>query len=393
MQNQADLALRQPSPTQDHVDSFEEFFEHLNQAAKSALPRKPRRYDNVYVLLLRWEDDDLGTQTELDALKVVFEKVYGYSTEEYLIPSHKPAQQLEWKLINFRQAYDAEQNLLILYYGGHGSYETHTKRSIWAPNPMANVMLVWSDLQGVLVRGDSDVVFILDCCFAATASRGTLPGTKEGLWACSSTEVTTGVHDNSFTRNLIEELTPTDTNRLSVVMLHARLLRRYPDKLKKEPWYTYLGDVASPSVEFTPIHNFKKGSKAPTYGIDRSVTEKLVLLAVRLNDAEKIPSRQHWREWVTDLAPKDVASIQALGRLRHRDLVRLEGYFLSGSALILVSLPIFLWERLPDIPAYSFVDFIKAGNVLIPPSISQKVRSHLKKMTGRNAVKKALEGS
>lgn len=213
MQEQLDTAVNRPSSpashAHDHLDSFEEFFGQFNQAANSSIPKLPRTYSDVFVLLLRWEDDDLGTESELDDLEDIFRNIYHYNTERYLIPSNVPSKELEYRLISFRLAHDNKDgtNLLIMYYGGHGSVRYSTaggSESIWRANLNNGATLVWSDLQGVLERAESDVVFILDCCFAASASRGA--GSKEGLWARNSTVYTTGVNDNSVTRNLIEEL-------------------------------------------------------------------------------------------------------------------------------------------------------------------------------------------
>ena len=90
MQDQVDSVVNKfpppapHAPGDDHLDNFEEFFEHLNRAAKSVLPRVSRRHSDTFVLLLRWEDDDLGTETELNDLEDVFRHVYHYNTERYL---------------------------------------------------------------------------------------------------------------------------------------------------------------------------------------------------------------------------------------------------------------------------------------------------------------------
>jgi len=262
MEDQTNSSLDVPSlpapHALDHLDNFEEFFEHLNRAAKSVLPKTSRRHTDAFVLLLRWEDDDLGTETELNDLEDIFQNIYHYNTEIYLIPSNDSTTQLEYKLNDFRRVHDNGTNLLIVYYGGHGSLDNNKNRpskSIWQANQTSRTTLVWSDLQGVLERAKSDVVFVLDCCFAASASR--CAGSKEGLWACNSEVTTTGVNDNSFTRNLIEELKSLSTTRFNIAMLHTRLMRRYrmpgPHMLLTEPWYTYLGDVALPSTEMCPL--------------------------------------------------------------------------------------------------------------------------------------------
>ena len=381
----------------NHLKSFKEFFDHINQAAKTSLPRESRRYAKVHVLLLRWQEDDLGTEKEINDLEEILKGLYNYETERFVIPSDDSTIQLEDALNDFRRARDGEANLLILYYGGHGALEhrsDHAGRSIWKAKKKGGPHLIWSELQGVLERAKADVVFILDCCFAATASRG--PGSKEGLWACNSEVTTTGVNDNSFTRNLIEELKALHATRFNIAILHARLMRRYRQpgdhQLLSEPWYTFLGDDVAPSVEITPQpqrHQCNESLQAPasdsasTSGessatssltsltIDESSVETLVLLGVRLKSSDEIPHLVTWRNWCHVLAPDDVASVHALGRLSTRDLVRLEGYFVSHSNLLLVSMPIFLWDRLPQSPAYSFIGFVKSPNLYISESTSR----------------------
>ena len=396
MQIPADLAADKSllpvldNPLHNHIENFEEFFTHLNQAAKSVLPEIPPRYNDTFVLLLQWEDDDLGTETEVNDLEKVFEDVYHYTTERFRIPSGDPTNQLEYKLNDFRKAYDNGTNLLIIYYGGHGLLEhrfNRPGRSIWLANLNGGPKLVWSDLQGVLERAKSDVVFILDCCFAASASR--CAGSKEGLWACNSEVTTTGVNDNSFTRNLIKELKSLSKSRFNIAMLNANLMRRYRQPgspmLLTEPWYTYLGNVALPSIELIPQlpnqansasiatisteaqdQTLNKSPAVPPLIIDQSMTETLVLLAVHLKDAEQVPRLLSWQNWCHNLAPEDAKSVHALGRLQIRDLIKLEAHFLSNSALILVSMPIFLWDRLPSNPSYSLVGFTKSANLLFP---------------------------
>ncbi len=399
MQNEADSLDNLPPSSDalgdDHLDNFNAFFEHLNRAAKAVLPRACRRYTGAFVLLLRWEDDDLGTEIELKDLEAVFRNIYHYSTERYLIPSVDSTTQLEYKLNDFRKAHDNGTNLLIVYYGGHGSleYNKRPNRSIWQAKQNGGPALGWSDLQGVLERAKSDVIFILDCCFAASAARGT--ASKEGLWACNSEVTTTGVNDNSFTRNLIEELKLISISRFNIAMLHARLMRRYrrpgPHMLLTEPWYTYLGDAALPSAELIPQPQMSSASNdaittgdqnqiSPNFNanaplaVDRSMTETLVLLAVRLKETESMPKLVSWQNWCHDLAPDDVESVHALGRLQIRDLVRLEGHFLSNSTLLLISMPIFIWDRLPDSSSYAFIGFIKSANLLLPSLNTQMER-------------------
>ncbi|KAL9084542.1 MAG: hypothetical protein Q9159_005160 [Coniocarpon cinnabarinum] len=283
--------------TQNHLENFERFFQDLNKAAKSILPRVSRKYSGVVVLLIRWEYDDLDTETEINDLEQLFRDAYHYRTETYLIPSIDSTTELEQRLLSFRTTYDTGDNLLVLYYGGHGSLEPgkqNAGRSVWHARANGPEKLVWSDLQGVLERAKSDVVFILDRCYAPSAT--TSAGSKEGLWACNSGLPTTCVDDNSFTRHLIEELKTLSTSSLiNIAMLHARLMRHVgkpgSPTLLKEPWYTNMGEVALPSAEITPQPQLSTLDNC--LKVDKGMTETLALLAVRLQDVTSAPSR--WR--------------------------------------------------------------------------------------------------
>lgn len=122
--------------TRPHVP-LEQFTNDLTQSLKCTFPTNPKRYDNVHVLLLRWAEDDLGTAGEIKDLEKVFRETYHYTTECETIPSDDSYNTLEYIITHFRKIHDSSDspdgpnNLLILYYGGHGVRESDNK-SIWA---------------------------------------------------------------------------------------------------------------------------------------------------------------------------------------------------------------------------------------------------------------------
>jgi len=73
----------------------------------------------VNVCLIRWEADELGVLEELARLNNVFQ-AYGFQTNVFLIPSTNSHWDLMRKMLDSIQAYDNDQNLLVLYYAGHG---------------------------------------------------------------------------------------------------------------------------------------------------------------------------------------------------------------------------------------------------------------------------------
>lgn len=93
------------------------------------------------VLLLRWTDDDLNVQVELDRLRDIFEFQFGFATEQWNIPSKNPTRTLQAKLYDFQETHQLGSELLIVYYGGHGE-ASRTGKSVWAA-----YVYVFSDLE------------------------------------------------------------------------------------------------------------------------------------------------------------------------------------------------------------------------------------------------------
>jgi hypothetical protein len=75
------------------------------------------RYDRVEVLLLRWEDDELQVEWELNDLEKVLAD-YGF-------------RKTMSKAIEFVEKYEAEDTLFIVYYGGHAKIN-QARQSTWS---------------------------------------------------------------------------------------------------------------------------------------------------------------------------------------------------------------------------------------------------------------------
>lgn len=105
-----------------HVKDLATFGQTLTDAAATAYPTTGTsgRYKAVHVLLLSWVDDDLGVLEEISELDGAFTSIYGYATEQWKIPSIRSHNSLAKQLTGFLERYESEENLLIVYYGGHG---------------------------------------------------------------------------------------------------------------------------------------------------------------------------------------------------------------------------------------------------------------------------------
>ena len=84
----------------------------------------------MHVLLLRWEEDEMGVEYELDDLEKVFKNAYGFETETWLIPTFKSHLALNRKAMQFVDDFGNAENLLIVYYGGHGLMNG-SRQALW----------------------------------------------------------------------------------------------------------------------------------------------------------------------------------------------------------------------------------------------------------------------
>lgn len=114
-----------------HVTDVAALGKVLNDAVAAACPKSSGlRYLEVYVLLLSWEDDDLGVDAEIDALEEVFRTIYGYATERWKIPSSMSHNALVFRLMQCLQHFESSDKLFITYYGGHG-YMNDDRQCVW----------------------------------------------------------------------------------------------------------------------------------------------------------------------------------------------------------------------------------------------------------------------
>ena len=112
-----------------HID-LEKVCKDINDAVKTSFPTPSTQYDAVYVLLLRWEEDDLGTAGEIQELQDVFRNKYHFETESWEIPSVGAYNRLSQKVLDFQKD-KSKRDLLILYYGGHAVGKPKSRDSVW----------------------------------------------------------------------------------------------------------------------------------------------------------------------------------------------------------------------------------------------------------------------
>lgn len=213
-------------------------------------------YKGIFVLLINWIDDDLGTITELEELERTCQESFHCETEIYRIPSRSSYDSLQEKLFSVKKEHGQEGHLLIVYYGGHGKDDA-SKRSVWQAYKNGrrgrpkSPTVAWYDLQSIPKRAPCDFLLLLDCCYAGSAARGDSEGRFEVLAACGAAEQAAPVTKYSFTRNLIQKITSFNHQPFTVEQLYQRLLRDRK-RMLSTPVYRALGEAGSITFDSHP---------------------------------------------------------------------------------------------------------------------------------------------
>ena len=250
------------------------------------------------------------------------------------------------------------------------------------------------------------MLILLDCCEAGSSVGNPSEGHTEIMGACGFESDTPGVGDHSFTRSLIEELRYYGERRrhISTAFLYSKIFARAKDswflrfernadsERRRTPYHIHLTDrsmqrcieltpmapLPPPSVHLPGLHTpasqppsaeqSSATSTSPLEDVDMSdpaesdpsqssetsiesqELQPRVLISVGL-EQEQILRTEDWIDWLK--------SFPALARWIH-----LESAYVSDSNLLLISLPVVLWDMLPKHPAISFISFVRSRNLL-----------------------------
>ena len=263
----------------------------------------------------------------------------------------------------------------------------------------------WSGLQELLENAESDALILLDCCAAASSISATGSGVTEVIAACGFETWAPGVGEHSFTRSLIDELRYWSHGlTLSVAMLHNKVLSRIKywkprfgmtgeHEHRKTPIYIVISHEGNQrSIGLIPLqrngppsvgrvdastqrlHSGSSESSNEAQSIaddslldssqssidrvwpDRGFDHPKVLISLSLEEDQSL-YMDTWVDWIR--------SVPALIRY-----TKVDGIFKSSSTLLLLSIPVALWDLLPKDPAISFIGFVNSSNLLcnsLPP--------------------------
>jgi Fungal Zn(2)-Cys(6) binuclear cluster domain len=258
----------------------------------------------------------------------------------------------------------------------------------------------------MLEESKSDVLILLDCCAAASSTASVDSGITEVIAACGFETWTPGVGEHSFSRSLIDELKFLSTGPLfTAAMLHNKVLSRIkywkprynagaslnPKDLwtekRKTPVYILLASEAKQrSIEITPmrsIHSLPLASIAMPAPFPSSASSTSLPRLSLDPDSMDLDSTQSslnsvWpdtnfkcpkvlitvaleeEQWLqTGSFVEWLKAVPALAKFAH-----VEGVYHSDSTLLIVSIPVAVWDLLPKTPALGFIGFVRSHNIL-----------------------------
>jgi hypothetical protein len=282
-------------------------------------------------------------------------------------------------------------------------------------------------IQSKFEEVDSDVVLLYDCCNAAATTASSSyrghKGVTEVIAACGYESIAPEVGKHSFSNALTEILAAASKEPpISVAELHARVLNRlkcwtpsfvknqdgkfsqdevgrlkYEIQPRRTPIYGILCETnprrsiaLGPLTKSAPFLNgFERSSSSTSFassfseakisatpseaGLNSKKRKRCIgeepecpqiLLAIRLDKHELDVSA--WKECLLRQLPSEAKGI------------KIEGIYGSFSTLLLLRVPVIVWNLLPQNPAYTFVGFITSQNMAVTESQSIQVPDSMK---------------
>ncbi|OAQ87146.1 Rhodanese-like protein [Purpureocillium lilacinum] len=386
------------SRTSFHVKHISQFAKRLEDSATRAFPNRGRtsqRYSKVQALLLHWGSDDLFVLPELEDLEKCLRDEFAFGTDIFAIPSENSHLELMMRLGQLIKEHESQDTLFIIYYGGHARIDD-SRQSTWcATRDADSPWLQWSAIQTLLERSKSDVLILLDCC--AGAASATFPNGNsitETISASSWDAIAPDPGRYSFTNALIEVLQEWRLRAFSAAMLHAEVLARLkhprPIQINGKHFearstpvhFMMTANHKAPSIELCRLRPAEKvPAPLPQNHLVLPITGRApeepdpmsselatsepnedtphVMISLALEDDQRLDINA-WEQWLN--------AFPALAKF-----VKVQGVFKSHSTLLLVSMPVMVWDLLPEDNAVSFVAFIRSNNLAIrktepPPS-------------------------
>ncbi|KAI6080618.1 hypothetical protein F4821DRAFT_251064 [Hypoxylon rubiginosum] len=352
------------------------FVDDLNKASQYIVA--PRQiYSNIIALVVHWDESisdrpHIGKNAQ-DLCKLL-EDEYGFDVGSgpFKIPEERAQSKFVHELIarqNKLGGKKAEKNLSILYYGGHA--ELKDNLPVWRSRQSGhrNGTLKWHECQTYLEDFESDIVMIFDCCYGGSMIDQTFDRNFnrncEILMASAEKKKASGLKNFSFTAAVVDALREEGKERQGCDMrrLHV-ILSNKSTGLKVYPYYAWLSRPMGPSIRLTsmrPSHNASDSKFPRTPPRPLAESDARVLMKVTFEDPTENPDeRKQEFEGFLQWRPGNLLEVQ-WGAGKEQE-VMMHGFFKTESSSAIISMPMELWDSLPQRAAYEFLSVIRSGD-------------------------------
>lgn len=253
-------------------------------------------------------------------------------------------------------------------------------------------------------KAKSDVLLLLDCCSAASAAPIAGRAIIETIAACGWESIAPEPGRFSFTDTLIRVLEEWISKPFTAAMLHSEILSRLKHKRPER--------VGSQRIERrrTPIYIVTTADiKACSIQLSKLIIPSVSELGVVLDGAPKIeggnassPKPSKDVQGLADVEPgrtletphvlisvaleeNQILDGEACGQWLSTfpalaKFAKVQSVFKSYSTLLLVSLPVMVWDLLPENSACSFVGYVSSNDLLKGTSSSNTSVSNICKL-------------
>ncbi|CCF42922.1 hypothetical protein CH063_02946 [Colletotrichum higginsianum] len=347
-------------------------------------------YDNVSVLLLRWEEDT-SVEADLTAMENILRSVYNFRTDRWAIPTvPNPSIKLGVQMASFLDQARAN-HLLIIYYAGHG-YVGSDNQLYWACNTREDAAkLKWDGVRCLFEDAQSDILLLLDTCSVRDVPVSGSHGTKQAIAACGPEQTPRETAGKSFTYHLIEALHKLSTagRPFSVPRLHEEVVQlrqqesgqatklmngssKTPPPPPQIPICFTLTPGKGQSLNLAPLPARSLQQQSPRNGasdadgqtrttredqlIDpESVTDlrfdeaRVLVCTTFVGDAS--PDMSFFNSWLHNTPPL-------------ADKIEVEGMFLGPPTMLLISMPHSIWNVVQHDKVCCFLGYITSHNMI-----------------------------
>ena len=368
-----------------HARDMDEFLSKVKDRVVGFFPLAPRKYAATHILFVTWTDADLIIGDEVEELENVLKEMQftvdpaKFTTEQFFIPSKHSEYEVQAKFTELKRKTLMRDSLLMIYYGGHCRFEQRRSLLYAFQKPPRDwpfgeppPKLDWAKVSSVFADEScvSDMLFIMDCCCAASTGNEALwPGGKKWLFAASGLNNLASAGncstDASFTRALIQELRALKGVNFYLQLLYTNLLLNQATRgLRTTPYLAAISKEATKSA--TGILFQYPDGEPDDITLEKSKREAKqclesgvqVLISIRLDKSPKYV--EDFVQWLTSAPPAELLGIDDISR----DILRAEGAFKIRSTLILVSIPVSIWVGTTSDGSCTFIDIIRSPNLI-----------------------------